>query len=164
MAAKKKRASSGASWISRGRKRLKPTSMTFTTGKVFVAMSYADSPTKSRIYKAIVQACEKAHLSPNRVDESPGSGNILLEVIDGIEEGEFLVFDLSKGRPNVYYELGYAHGVGNRPEDIILIAKKGTRIHFDIMSFRILYYTSAPDLERKLTLLLKKLVPLARKT
>ena len=162
----KKKGTSGASWLRRRHKPEKTTksSMKYSPGKVFVAMRYSDTPNESKTYQAIVRACKHFHLEPSRVDEYVGSGHILLEVIDAIEDGEFLIFDLTEGRPNVYYELGYAHGVGNRPEDIILIAKKGTKIHFDIMPLRILLYTSAAQLEKTLKAQLKKLVPLSRGT
>lgn len=163
MPAKKKRGS-GASWL---RRRPKPggaakSSMKYSPGKVFVAMRFADTPEESETYRAIARACKHFDLDPSRVDENVGSGHILLEIVDAIENGEFLIFDLTDGRPNVYYELGYAHGVGNRPEDIILIAKEGTKIHFDIMPLRVLLYTSAKQLERTLKSQLAKLVPLSR--
>jgi hypothetical protein len=163
MPAKKKRAA-GASWLRRyGRSRgPAKSSMKYSPGKVFVAMSFAKSPEKSEVYRAIVRACKHFNLSPSRVDENVGSGHILLEIVEAIEDGEFLIFDLTDGRPNVYYELGYAHGVGNRPEDIILIAKKDTKIHFDIMPLRILLYTSAKQLERSLKSQLQRLVPFSR--
>ena len=138
--------------------------MSYSPGKVFVAMTFSGAAEKSRILHAIVRACRKFNLTASRVDELVGSGNILLRVIEEIEDGEFLIFDLTQERPNVYYELGYAHGVGNRPEDIILIAKKGTKIHFDITAFRLLFYESSGDLEKVLTAELKKLVPLSRGT
>jgi hypothetical protein len=66
------------------------------------------------------------------VDETTvGSGFIIREITESIERAEFLVFDLSYERPNVYYELGYAHGVGNEAPEILLIAREGTSVHFD---------------------------------
>jgi hypothetical protein len=58
------------------------------------------------------------------------------------------VFDLTYERPNVYYELGYAHGVGNEPLDILLIAKYGTKVHFDISPYRIQFYKSTEHLRQ----------------
>lgn len=122
----------------------------YTPGKVFVAMAFEKSPEKSKTYQAVIRACEKHGLSAFRIDQIADSGPINIQVVDAIEKSEFLIFDLSRERPNVYYELGYAHGVGNRPEDIILTARKGTKIHFDILSLRILFYDKPADLEEKL--------------
>ena len=66
-----------------------------------------------------------------RVDENVGSGLVVGEITKLIEDAEFIICDLSLERPNVYYELGYAHGVGNEANDILLIAKEGTNLHFD---------------------------------
>ncbi len=43
-----------------------------------------------------------------------------------------------------------SHGVGNRSEEIILLAKEGEKIHFDVAHLRLLTYQSAIDLEEKL--------------
>ena len=59
---------------------------------------------------------------------------------------EFLVFDLSYEKPNVYYELGYAHGIGNHAGNTLLIAREGTRIHFDIAPLRVQFYRSIDHL------------------
>lgn len=160
----KKKGTSGASWLRRGYSptRAKRSTMTYSPGKVFVAMAFSDTPERSKTYQAILRACESFNLNASRVDEIPGSGNILIRIVDAIEQGEFLIFDLSTGRPNVYYELGYAHGVGNRPEDIVLIAKKGTKIHFDLASLRIVFYNSSRDLEGKLKSEFKQLRRLSR--
>ena len=53
------------------------------------------------------------------------------------------MIDLTVERPTVYYELGYAHGVGNRAIEILLIAKTGTHLHFDIAHLAVMYYDSA---------------------
>lgn len=91
------------------------------------------------------------------MDDEQDSGPIPVKILRGIEEAEFLVFDLTVERPNVYYELGYAHGVGNRSVEIALIAKAGTKFHFDIAHLGVLFYESAIDLERKLIPRLQKM-------
>jgi hypothetical protein len=56
------------------------------------------------------------------MDEDEGSGFVLREITDLIERAELIICDLTRERPNVYYELGYAHGVGNEAMDILLVA------------------------------------------
>lgn len=59
----------------------------------------------------------------------------LREVVKRMCEAEYLVFDLTDERPNLYFELGYAFGIGNHAENVLLIAKTGSRIHFDVARF-----------------------------
>ncbi len=130
----------------------------FQKNLVFVGMAFDLPSNLSDTYQAIKRSCEELGLNAVRVDDFQDSGPITVQVLKGIEDAEFLIFDLSADRPNVYYELGYAHGVGNRSEEIILLAKKGSKIHFDISSLRILEYSSVIDLENKLTLRLKNII------
>ena len=58
------------------------------------------------------------------------SGLVIREITDHIERSEFIVCDLTNERPNVYYELGYAHGVGNEAMDILLIAREEKELFF----------------------------------
>jgi hypothetical protein len=117
----------------------------FTPGQVFVVMPFG-KPQMDKVYSVIKNECAKLNLSIKRVDENVGSGFILREITKLIEDAEFIIVDLTHERPNVYYELGYAHGVGNEDLDILLIAKKGTRIHFDISPLRIMFYESMTHL------------------
>jgi hypothetical protein len=117
---------------------------TFERNLVFVAMSFNQD--MQEVYSAIKDECTKLGLRATRVDENIGSGFIIREITDLIERAEFIVFDLTHERPNVYYELGYAHGVGNEPLDVLLIAKEGTNIHFDIAPFRVQFYGTIDQL------------------
>ena len=132
----------------------------FEEGLVFVIMPFSGQDMDD-VYSAIKDECTKLSLRAQRVDEITGSGIVLGEITDLIERAEFLVCDLSRERPNVYYELGYAHGVGNEALDILLIAREGTTPHFDIASLRIQYYRSTEHLR---SILVNHLSAMIRKT
>lgn len=136
---------------------------TFVAGTVFVGMAFDLPGEISDTFQAIKRVCRKHKLSARRVDDQVGSGPIPNKILKEIEHAEFLIFDLTVERPNVYYELGYAHGVGNRSEEILLVAKNGTKIHFDIAQLAILFFESAIDLERKLATRLERMIISARK-
>jgi hypothetical protein len=132
----------------------------FEEGLVFVAMSFQGDD-MAEVYTAIKDECLKLKLRAKRVDENIGSGFIIREITDLIERAEFIIFDLTYERPNVYYELGYAHGVGNEPFDVLLIAKEGTKIHFDIAPLRVQFYKSTEHLR---TIIFSNLQEMIRKT
>jgi hypothetical protein len=117
----------------------------FTPDLVFVIMPFAGDDVAAA-YLAIREAAGRRGLAAVRVDEAVGSGIVLAEITNYIEQAEFIVCDLSHERPNVYYELGYAHGVGNEGPDILLVAREGTRLHFDIAPLRVHYYRSEDHL------------------
>src|SRR4051812_27146813 len=73
----------------------------YTKGLVFVAMSFQVEGGEE-IFKAIKESCKSIKLNARRVDENFSSGFIILEIVDLIERAEFIVFDLTHERPNVY--------------------------------------------------------------
>jgi hypothetical protein len=119
----------------------------FVKNTVFVGMAFRGADMDD-IYSAIKATCTGLGLNVKRVDENATSGLIVLEMVKLIQDAEFLIFDLTHERPNVYYELGFAHGCGNEPSDILLVAREGTDLHFDIAGLRIRFYKSTEDLRR----------------
>ena len=112
---------------------------------VFVIMAMGD-PENDKEYEIIKSECKKLGLNSTRVDELAGSYSITEDIIIKIIESEFIIADLTYDRPNVYYELGFAHGIGHEGGNVLLIAKKGTEPHFDLAHLRIQYYESFEDL------------------
>lgn len=92
-----------------------------------------------------------------RADDIEHEGLITEKVINEIRTAEFLFADLSGMRPNVYYEIGYAHALGKR---VILFRKAGTGIHFDLAGYNCPEYESLRDLKDKLT---KRLVSITNR-
>jgi Sir2- and TIR-associating SLOG family len=110
-------------------------------GQVFVIMHFGAD---ANVYETIADECAKLtpKLTAIRADERPESSVIMEDVKRYILKSEFIIVDLSHERPNVYYELGYAHGVGNLPSDILLIAQADASLHFDIAGLRVHRYDS----------------------
>jgi hypothetical protein len=110
-------------------------------GQVFVIMHFEED---KAVYEAIVAECDELNrikkfnqeLVAKRADDRPEAAVIIDEIKKLILESEFIIVDLTHERPNVYYELGYAHGVGNQPSDVLLIASKDAHVHFDIAGLR----------------------------
>jgi len=134
----------------------------FTQNLVFVVMPFTGQD-MTDIYATIRDECSRLGLLAKRADESVGSGIVIREITELIEQAEFIICDLTYERPNVYYELGYAHGVGNEARDILLIAKEGTSLHFDIAPLRVNYYRSNDHLCSILSANLKEMIRLTRR-
>ena len=100
------------------------------------------------IHRAIKRGCEASGVRAHRADEVEHSGSITELVLEHIERYRFLVSDLTHERPNVYYEIGYAHGM---KKEVVLTAQKGTHVHFDISSYNVIFYSSSTELEDRLT-------------
>ena len=91
------------------------------------------------VHHTIRVVCSEFSLKALRIDEIEHQDRITDRILEQIGTAEFIVADLSGERPNVYYEIGYAHAIGKRP---ILVRKTGTRLHFDLSVHNAPEYTN----------------------
>ena len=75
-----------------------------------------------------------------RIDEQSGPGLIIEDISRAIQEAKLVIADISPVNANVFYEVGFAHAL-NKPT--ILLAEKGTKLPFDVSSFRTLFYENS---------------------
>jgi len=113
----------------------------------FVIMSF--DPVYDEVYKSAIEpALRSKKYKCIRADSEAGPGNIPSEIVKNIILADIIVADLSEPNPNVYYELGISHCVGNKT---IGIAREGVTLPFDVSPFRVTMY----DEDRKGLKLLK---------
>lgn len=121
-------------------------------GTAFVIMPIdPNRPELEDTLEAIKSACNSFSIKAYRADEIEHQDVITDMILDQIRSCEFLIADLSDERPNVYYEIGYAHALNKRP---ILYRRKGTKLHFDLAIHNVPEYKNATELR---TLLQKRL-------
>lgn len=125
----------------------------------FVIMSIDKSnPQSEDAFSAIKEVCKNFSIKAVRADEIEHSDKITDIILESIKRSEFLIADVSGERPNVYYEIGYAHAIGKRP---IIYRRAGTKIHFDLANYNIPEYGGVYELKDKLT---KRLTEITGKT
>ena len=124
------------------------------TGLVGVFMSFSNA--REEVFSAIKDECSRAGLCAKRVDENPGSPDLNQDIKMLIESSDFNIFDFSEERPNVYYEFGIADTVG---KPVLLIAKRGTKIHSDAYYRRINFYRTTEHLRSLIASYLREKIP-----
>ena len=104
--------------------------------KAFVLMPFADE--LREVYDDLIKgALEEAGYDVERADDLDNQRNILRDILTSIDGYDLIVADLTDNNPNVFYELGLAHGL-SRP--VILLTQSIESVPFDLRSYRIIPY------------------------
>jgi hypothetical protein len=118
-------------------------------GRCFVAMMF-DAEMNEVFDTGISPAVVDCGLpSPVRIDRKEHNNQITDEIIAGIRDAEFVIADFTGHRGGVYYEAGFARGMGRA----VIYCCKDTDFasrHFDIQPINTIKWTDASDLRKKL--------------
>ncbi|MFA5111940.1 MAG: hypothetical protein WC443_11075 [Desulfobaccales bacterium] len=116
--------------------------------QAFVAMSFSED-LKSIWEGPIYNAITKAGYKPYRVDAEPHSDRIDVKIISEIKNSRFIVADITEQKRGVYYEAGFAQGLGLpviwcvRQDDL-------DNVHFDTRQYNHIVWERIEDLEDQL--------------
>ena len=117
----------------------------FQPNLLFIIMAMIkNNDTVSNIFYAIKTVSEKKGFTAERVDDVFGYDTINTKLLKHIELSEVIIADLTFERPNCYYELGYAHA---KNKNVIITAKEGTKIHFDVSNYTVIFYNNMRELD-----------------
>ena len=130
-----------------------PTSPPAQPGSIFVVMPMdPEHPELVDVLDAIKRAATEADMTAERIDDPQSDEAISPRILEAIETAERIVVDLTHERPNVYYEAGYAHGVGKIPT---YVASEETKVHFDVGDYPVIFFENLASLREKLAERLK---------
>jgi len=99
------------------------------------------------VYASYQHVCNDFGFKADRTDEQTSFERIIPRIEMGIRKSAFIIADVTGLSPNVLYEVGFARGLG---KDVIMTAKKGTELPFDIDDIPTVFWETKKDLKEGL--------------
>jgi len=115
------------------------------SGYAFIAMPMdPEDHTLVDFLDAVKEAAKRCGVHAERIDEPQSNERITDRILESIQKAEYVIVDLTNSRPNVFFEAGYAHGIGKIP---IYFAREGTRLEFDLKDYPVLFFRNLKELK-----------------
>jgi hypothetical protein len=112
------------------------------TPEVFISMPM--DPEMDDICATIKDACNHCGRLAVRADDIHHPELVMNVVRDLIASCQYVIADLSRGRHNVYHELGISQGLN---KELILVCRQGTKLHFNVAGNNVLEYEDCDELK-----------------
>ncbi|MEO8766874.1 MAG: hypothetical protein ABI363_00780 [Nitrosospira sp.] len=145
-----------------GKDAVSPAPARYRPGTAFIMMSMDKArPELTDVANTVKQVFKEFDVGAVRADDIEHEDLITARILGEIETAEFLFADLTDERPNVYYEIGYAHALKRR---VILFRKAGTGLHFDLAGYNCPEYENLHTLREQLIRRLEHLTNRQSKT
>ena len=107
------------------------------SAKAFIVMQFTEE--FNSLYDEVIRpVCEQYGFECIRADDIYNNGLIIEDITRSIRQASIIIADVTPNNPNVFYEVGYAHGLNKTT--ILLSDRKRERLPFDISGFRTLFY------------------------
>ena len=100
------------------------------------------------VFDAIASTCRRLGLEAYRGDEEFIEGDVLGHVLRMIVKARLVIAVVDGRNPNVFYELGVAHGLDKQT---ILVARAAGSLPFDLRTKKIVMYSTTDDLREQLS-------------
>jgi hypothetical protein len=133
----------------RGWKYLEPSPLGgVVPGTCFVAMWF-DPSLDTAFEHGFAPGIRDAGFKPHRIDQAKTNRGISDEILAGIRTCEFVVADFTGQRQSVYFEAGFAHGLG---KEVIWCCRSDEtgKLHFDTKHLGHVTWDAPPDLRIKI--------------
>ena len=119
------------------------------SSQAFVAMWFSEEMTE--VYDDVISpAIVDAGFTPTRIDRKHFNDDIMDQIIISIRESRFVVADFTGHRGGVYFEAGFALGMG-LPLICTCKADDFEKAHFDVNHRNMIVWKDEADLRRLLT-------------
>jgi hypothetical protein len=113
---------------------------------IFVACAFGHDEIDRLYDEEYKPACSAFGYEPIRVDMTEPPQTVTESIVEGINESACVLADLTYARPSVYFEVGFAHGLGI---PLVLTCRSDhhrgkddrTRVHFDLEQYKISFWS-----------------------
>ncbi|MCX5542595.1 hypothetical protein M3A49_24365 [Paraburkholderia sp. CNPSo 3076] len=118
---------------------------TVQQGYAFIVMAIdPNDPALEDVLDAIKEGAMRCGITAERIDEVQASERITDRILESIRRAQYVIVDVTHPKPNVFYEAGFAHGIGKLP---IYVARTGTPLQFDLKDYPTIFFRSMKELK-----------------